>query len=139
MENKVTFRTFREGDYEMVSKWWRWWWKGEIPVKKSLLPRDDRCFIIESNDTPVAASFLYVDELVGYITWTVSNPNYRETDRRQMLELLVKCIEDEAKNQWKVEFLFTVCGNKHIENIHRKLDWFVEDSAPAYECFKYLK
>jgi len=136
--SKVTFRTFKDGDYEMVSEWWRWWWKGEIPVKKILLPQDNRCFIIESNGTPVAASFLYVDRFIGYITWTVSNPNYKELDRRQMLELLITNIEKEADETWGVKFLFTVCGNKHMEKIHRKLNWYVEDSSPAYECFKYL-
>ena len=80
MKNKVTFRSFKEGDYEMCCKWWRWWWK-EIPVKKELLPQDGTCFIIESNDIPVAAGFLYTFEnpLVAYgPTWVVSNPEYRE-------------------------------------------------------------
>ena len=49
MKNKVTFRSFKEGDYEMCCKWWRWWWK-EIPVKKELLPQDGTCFIIESKN-----------------------------------------------------------------------------------------
>ena len=39
--SKVTFRTFKDGDYDMVSEWWRWWWKGEIPVKRILLPQDN--------------------------------------------------------------------------------------------------
>ena len=141
MNNKVTFRTFKEGDYEMCCDWWKWWWKGAIPVEKNLLPQDNRCFIIESDGTPVAASFLYVagrKDTLGYITWTVSNPNYRELNRRQVLELLITSIEKEAKDAWGIKFLFTVCGNKHMENIHRKLDWYVEDSSPAYECFKYF-
>jgi|TARA_R110002110_G_scaffold180022_2_gene385754 hypothetical protein len=138
MDNKVTFRTFKEGDYEMCCDWWRWWWKGKIPVKKAFLPRDNRCFMIESNGIPVAASFLYTDELMGYLTWTVSNPKYRNPDRRQLLEFLITKIEEEAKDVWGVKFLLTVCGNKHLEKMHRKLNWFVEDSAPSYECFKYL-
>lgn len=142
MDNKITFRTFKKGDYEMVSEWWRWWWKGEIPVKQSLLPQDNRCFIIESNGIPVAASFLYTpmgrESNLGYLTWTVSNPEYKERDRRQVLELLITSIEKEAEEVWDIKFLFTVCGNKHMENIHRKLDWYIEDSSPAYECFKYF-
>lgn len=122
----------------MVCEWWRWWWKGEIPVKRALLPRDSRCFVIESNDIPVAASFLYAEELMGFITWTVSNPEYKEIDRRQLLELLITNIEREAEEQWGIKFLMTVCGNKHMENIHNKLGWYIEKSSPAYECFKYL-
>ena len=44
----------------------------------------------------------------------------------------------EAKEKHNLRFLFTVCGNIHTQNIHRKLGWFLEDSAPAYETFKYL-
>lgn len=138
MEKEVTFRTFKKGDYEMCCDWWDWWWKGEIPVKKELLPSEDRCFIIESNGTPVAANFLYKDGFCGYLTWMVSNPKYREKDRRQIIELLITRIEKEAKEIHNLRFLFTVCGNTHTQNIHRKLGWFLEDSAPAYETFKYL-
>jgi len=136
--SKVTFRTFKKGDYEMCCDWWKWWWKGEIPVKKAYLPPTARCFVIESNNTPVAASFLYNDELMGYITWTVSNPEYKKPDRRQMLELLIQRIEKEAKEQWGIKFLMTVCGNAHMEKIHSKLDWYIEKSSPSYEAFKYL-
>ena len=89
--NKIKFRSFKEGDYETCCEWWKWWWK-DIPVKRALLPDDCRCFIIESNGVPVAASFLFamMNPLVGYNTWTVSNPKYREKDRRKILELLIK-------------------------------------------------
>lgn len=138
MKNKVTFRTFKEGDYEMCCKWWRWWWK-EIPVKKALLPDDRTCFIIESENVPVAAGFLYTFEnpLVGYgPTWVVSNPEYKEKDRRQILELLITCIEKEAKETYGMVQLFTVCGNRFMEQIHKKLDWYMQPAA--YEAFKYL-
>lgn len=138
MEKEIIFRTFKEGDYEMCCDWWDWWWKGEIPVKRELLPEKDRCFIIEIDGVAVAANFLYKDGLCGYLTWMVSNPNYKEKNRRQMIELLITRIEKEAKEKYNLRFLFTVCGNIHTQNIHRKLDWFIEDSAPAYETFKYL-
>jgi hypothetical protein len=137
MENEVTFRTFKKGDYEMCCKWWKWWWK-DIPVKKALLPDDIRCFVIESNGVPVAASFLFamVNPLVGYNTWTISNPEYREKDRRQMLELLITCIEQEARDRWGMKMVFTVCGNRFMEQIHRKLGWDMHKTD--YEAFKYL-
>jgi hypothetical protein len=137
MKNEVTFRTFKEGDYEMCCEWWKWWWDGEIQ-RRQFLPIDTRCFVIESNDIPVAAGFLFVDGNMGYLTYVVSNPEYREADRRQILEQLVNCIEREAKEQWGVEFILTVCGNVHMENIHNKLGWYVDKTAPAYETIKYL-
>ena len=105
----------------MCCEWWRWWWK-EIPVKKELLPQDGTCFIIESKNIPVAAGFLYTldNPLIAYgPTWVVSNPEYKEKDRRQVLELLITRIEDEAK-KLGVKQLFTVCGNRFMQQIHKK-------------------
>lgn len=133
----ITFRSFKKGDYEMCCEWWRWWWK-EIPVKKELLPQDGTCFIIESKNTPVAAGFLYTldNPLIAYgPTWVVSNPEYKEKDRRQVLELLITRIEDEAKNLG-VRQLFTVCGNRFMQQIHKELNWHMQPAA--YEAFKYL-
>ena len=138
MDHKVKFRTFKKGDYEMCCDWWKWWWK-DIPVKKALLPNDKTCFVIESNGIPVAAGFLYPFEnsLVGYgPTWVVSNPEYREKDRRKLLEFLITCIEKEAKETYGMVQLFTVCGNKFMQKIHEKLNWYMQPAA--YEAFKYL-
>ena len=87
---KITFRSFKEGDYETCCDWWDWWWKGEIPVKKELLPHDSTCFIIEK----------------------------------------------EAKDTYGMVELFTVCGNRFMQQIHRKLNWCMHPAA--YEAFKYL-
>ena len=115
------------------------WWKGETGIERDILPDNKQCFIIECNNTPVACGFLFVDKTapIGYLTWVVSNPKYREKNRRRMLELLIENIERKAK-QLGIKFLFTVCGNVHIENIHKKLGWIVDKTAPAYESFKYL-
>ena len=55
-----------------------------------------------------------------------------------MLELLVANVAKEAKETWGMSMLFTVCVNKHMENIHENQGWFIERSAPCYEAFKYL-
>jgi hypothetical protein len=66
----------------------------------------------------------------------VSNPEYKEKDRRQILELLISSIEKDAKETFGMVQLFTVCGNRFLQDIHKKLDWFM---MPAkYEAFKYL-
>ena len=138
MDHKVKFRTFKEGDYEMCCEWWKWWWK-DIPVKKELLPNNETCFIIESNGAPVAAGFLYRVEnpLLGYgPTWVVSNPEYREKDRRKLLEFLITCIEKEAKETHGMVQLFTVCGNRFMQDVHKKLNWYMQPAN--YEAFKYL-
>ena len=82
---------------------------------------------------------LYVDKNapMAYLTFMVSNPDYREKDRRFILEQLIVNIEEEAKSQG-IELIFTVCGNPHVESIHNKLGWTIDKNVPAYETFKYI-
>ena len=139
MEDNINFRSFKEGDYEICCKWWKWWWKkvGLDPVRRVFLPRDERCFIIEKNNIPVAATFLFLTEIpiVAWTTYLVSNPNYKEKDRRDLIKLLIQNIEKEAE-KYGIMQLFTVCGDMHMSNIHGDLDWIM---VPVkYEGFKYL-
>ena len=140
MEDKVVFRNFEKGDYETVCEWWKWWWGsfGAEPIRRGFLPKDKRCYIIEKNGTPVASTFLILSYDIPAVAWTtylVSNPDYREKDRRDLIEILIKNVEKEAEKYGVIQ-LFTVCGDKHISGIHRNLGW---DMSPAkYEAFKYL-
>ena len=140
MEDKVVFRNFEKGDYETVCEWWKWWWGsfGAEPIRRGFLPKDERCYIIEKNGTPVASTFLILSYDIPAVAWTtylVSNPDYREKDRRELIETLIKNVEKEAEKYGVIQ-LFTVCGDKHISGIHRNLGW---DMSPAkYEAFKYL-
>ena len=72
---------------------------------------------------------------MAWTTYLVSNPKYKEKDRRKLIETLITSVEKEAE-KYGVLQLFTVCGNKHISDIHKNLGW---DMSPArYEAFKYL-
>ena len=139
MNNKLIFRSFNNEDYITICKWWDFWWGKNKGIERNILPHNDYCYIIEKNNTPIAAAFLFVEKNapVGYLTFLVSNPEYKEKDRRSILEQLILSIEKESKSQG-IKFIFTVCGNKHVENIHNKLGWTIDKSAPAYESFKYI-
>jgi len=139
MENNITFRSFKEGDYETCCEWWWWWWKrhGKKPVRRAFLPSDEKCFIIEKDGVPVAAYFLFLSDvrIVGWTTYLVSNPKYKEKDRRDLIELLITKVEKEAEKHGVMQ-LFTVCGDNHVSSIHHNLDWLM---FPAkYEGFKFL-
>ena len=101
MNDDINFRSFKEGDYEICCKWWKWWWKhnGQDPVRRAFLPKDERCFIIEKNGIPVACYFLFIMEphIVGWVTYLVSNPEYKEKDRRDLIKLLIQNVEKEAE------------------------------------------
>jgi|TARA_R100001129_G_scaffold105003_1_gene71772 hypothetical protein len=139
MHSELTFRSFNDKDYNTVNSWWDYWWTEGDGIERKFLPRNKSCFIIEKGNIPIAAAFLFIDKYspMAYLTYMVSNPKYREKDRRSIIEQLITNIEKEAKSQG-VEFIFTVCGNIHLENIHGKLGWTIDKSAPAYETFKYI-
>ena len=140
MNNNVNFRSFRKGDYETCVEWWKWWDKSFSGkgIKRQLLPKDERCYVIEKNNTPVACVFLFLSLDMQYLAWIthlVSNPKYKEKDRRKLIKLLIEKVCEEAK-RYGVFQLFTVCGNKHMTNIHRDLNWTM---VPVeHEAFKYL-
>ena len=139
MNNNINFRSFKEGDYEICCKWWKWWWKHHEgdPPPRALLPKDERCFIIEKNNTLVACYFLFIMEpmTVGWATYLTSNPEYKEKDRRDLIKLLIQNVEKEAE-KYGIMQLFTVCGDRHMSNIHDSLDWIM--IPVEYEGFKYL-
>ena len=117
MNDNINFRSFKQGDYETCVEWWKWWWKrtGLNPVQRALLPSDDRCFMIEKNGVPVAAYFLLVFEfrLVAFTTYLVTNPNYKEKDRREVIKLLVTKVEKEAEKIGVMQ-LFTILTGSGI-------------------------
>ena len=141
MENDVTFRSFKKGDSETCVEWWKWWWTkfyGTEPVRRGFLPADERCFVIEKNNIPVAATFLILSEIpaVAWTTYLVSNPKYREKDRRELIYKLIQGVEKEAEKYGTLQ-LFTVCNDKFVSDIHNKLGW---EMAPSrFEAFKYIE
>tara|TARA_R100001082_G_scaffold33298_2_gene17261 strand:+ start:3737 stop:4177 length:441 start_codon:yes stop_codon:yes gene_type:complete len=139
MNDNINFRSFKEGDYEICCEWWKWWWKkvGLGPVQRVFLPKDERCFVLEKDGIPIAATFLFLTEIpiVAWTTYLVSNPEYKEKDRRDLIKLLIKNVEKEAEKYGIIQ-IFTVCGDTHMSNIHNSLDWIM---VPVkHEGFKYL-
>ena len=107
-------------------------------MERCLLPKDERCYVIEKNNTPVACTFLLLSLDIPHIAWTtylVSNPEYKEKDRRNLIKLLVKNVEIEAK-KYGVSQLFTICGDHHMSNIHASLGWII--TPVEHEAIKYL-
>jgi len=138
VSDELVFRSFSDKDYVIVHEWWNWWWGKDKGIEKDILPEDNDCYMIEKNNTPVAAGFLYIGKNapIGYLTFLVSNPNYREKDRKFIIEKLIVNIEQEAKLQG-IKFMFTVCESVNMKNMHNKLGWTIS-KAPSYETFKYI-
>ena len=82
MNDKLIFRSFNNEDYAIILEWWNWWWGNKKGIQRKILPHNDYCYIIEKNNIPIVSGFLYVDKHapMGYLTFVVSNPEYKEKD-----------------------------------------------------------
>ena len=136
MENELIFRPLKEEDYETICKWWKWWRWPVIP--REMLPDKGKSgFIVEKNNIPIVSAFLYLTNSTGaLLEWIVSNPEYREDDRKEAIELLITNAENVCKNMG-ITYMFSIGRSKHLMKTHEKLGWQV-DKKPSYEIIKNL-
>ena len=136
MESELVFRPLKEEDYETICKWWKWWRWPVIP--KEMLPDKGKSgFIVEKNNIPIVSAFLYLTNSTGaLLEWIVSNPEYREDNRKEAIELLITNAETVCKNMG-ITYMFSIGRSKHLMKTHEKLGWQV-DKKPSYEIIKNL-
>lgn len=134
---ELQVRELRESDWEDLTSWWKWWRWPE--VSKELLPLNGLGgLMVYKDNTPIAAGFLYLsNSKVAWLDWIVSNPEYRDTDRKEALEFLINSLEDVAKMQ-DYSIIISIARNKSLIQTHKKLGYTVDES-PSYEISKKIK
>jgi len=94
--------------------------------------------MIYKDETPIVAGFLYLtNSKIAWIDWIISNPEYKERDRKQSIELLISSLEEVARQQ-DYEIIFSVTRSKHLIDVHKNLGYTV-DSNSSYEISKKIK
>ena len=136
MKNELIFRPLNKEDYEIICEWWRWWRWPVLP--KDFLPNNaEGGFMVEKDNIPIVSGFLYLtNSKVAMLEWIVSNPKYKEKDRKQAIEKLLIDVEDFCKSI-NIKYIFSIGRNKHLMNTHEKLGWHV-DEKPSYEIIKNI-
>jgi hypothetical protein len=134
---ELVCRDLKESDWETLVSWWEWWRWPIMP--KGFLPKNGTGgIIIERDNIPIVAGFLYeTNSEVLILEWIVSNPKYKETDRKRAIELLIEESEDRAK-KLNYKYMFSVGRNKHLIDTHEKLGWNI-DHRNSHEITKKLK
>mgnify|MGYP003137292321 CR=1 FL=1 len=136
MDGELNFRFLKEKDYDTICKWWKWWRWPIVP--REMLPGDGKSgFMVEKNNISIVSAYLYLtNSTTAILEWVVSNPNYKETDRKKAIELLISKAEDVCKNMG-YNNMYSISRNKHLIEIHEKLGWHV-DKKPSYEIIKTI-
>ena len=135
---ELQVRELRESDWDTLVSFWKSWPEWTVHPTKDLLPMNG-CggVMILKGDTPVMAGFLYLsNSKVAWLDWIVSNPDYREADRKEALELLINTLEKVAIAQG-YEIIITISKNKNLIDTHKKLGYTV-DEKPSYEISKRI-
>ena len=131
---ELNIRRLNDEDYSTLVKWWDAWPEWQAPPK-TFLP--DTGFIVEKNNIGIVAGYVYMtNSKAALLEWIVSNPEYRESDRKDAITLLIQAVERVLKDQG-IKHVFTIGRHKSLINLHKKLDWMV-DEKPSYEIIKNL-
>ena len=134
MELKV--RTLLKEDYEELCSWWeRWDW----PIlSKDMLPGEGTSGVMVSKDNiNIVAGFLYWSnsDLV-WLDWIISNPDYKDEDKKQAIELLIQTAEEMVKSAGK-KYMMSISRSKSLLNIHENLGWNIDKTA-SHEMVKII-
>jgi len=134
---KLNIRKLEESDWNTLIKWWEAWPNWTAPAKSFLPNNGTGGLMVEKNTKPIVAGFLYfTNSDAVLLEWIVSDPEYREADRKDAIELLINTAEQLCKNENK-KYMFTIGRSKHLIEMHKKLGWFV-DKKPSYEIVKNI-
>ena len=131
---ELNIRRLNDEDYSTLVKWWDAWPEWQAPPK-TFLP--DTGFIVEKNNIGIVAGYVYMtNSKAALLEWIISNPEYRESDRKDAITLLIEAVERVLSDQG-IKHVFTIGRHKSLINLHKKLGWTI-DKNPSYEIIKNL-
>jgi len=133
----MKLRKLTDQDWDTLCKWWEAWPKWVNPPKSFLPDNGKGGFIVEKNNKPICAGFIYLTNSDAVLLeWIVSDPEYRENDRKEALKLLITGAEAACKAIGK-KHMFSIGRNKHLIETHKELGWAV-DTSSSYELTKNI-
>jgi hypothetical protein len=129
-------RLLEESDYPQLVEWWKW--HRFSPPLQEMLPDNGTCGIMLSKDgINICTGFIYfTNSKMCWIEFIVSNPDYRESDRKECLELLINSLCNLAGNYG---FKVAYTNLKNASLIDRFTDCeFVKGSVNTTEMIRGL-
>jgi|TARA_R110002126_G_scaffold204284_1_gene351694 hypothetical protein len=135
MELKI--RMLKDSDWDTLVKWWDAWPDWVAPAKDFLPENGTGGFIVEKKSEAIVAGFLYTtNSKAALLEWIVSNPEYKQNDKQDAIELLINGAENVCKKQG-INYVFTIGRNKNLIKTHKKLGYTI-DKNPSYEIIKKI-
>tara|TARA_R110001606_G_C15003677_1_gene607488 strand:- start:164 stop:574 length:411 start_codon:yes stop_codon:yes gene_type:complete len=133
---ELNVRTLNGDDYKELCSWWeKWNW----PIlSRDMLPGNGTSGImISKNNTNIVAGFLYwSNSNLVWLDWIISNPEYKENDRKKAIEMLISTSEDMVAESGK-KYMMSISRSKSLLETHKKLGWSVDGTA-SHEMVKII-
>lgn len=134
---ELDIRRLESEDWATLVSWWDTWPDWQTPPKDFLPDNGKGGFMVEKNNTPIVAGFMYFTNSEGVLLeWIVSNPSYRDEDRQDAIEFLILTCEEYIKANGK-KYIFSIGRNKHLIETHKKLGYHV-DTKVSHEIIKKI-
>jgi len=134
---QLNIRRLNENDWNILPIWWDKWPKWKTPPRDFLPDNGLNGLMVEKGDTPILAGFLYTtNSKCVLLEWIISDPDYRESDRQDALQLLIQGAENVCKSQG-YKYMFFVGKHNNLINTFESLGWNV-DRTPSYELIKTI-
>jgi hypothetical protein len=131
----MEIRRLTEKDWDTLVSWWDSWPDWQNPAKDFLPDNGTGGFMIEKNNKPIVAGFVYItNSKAVLLEWIVSDPEYREDDRDMAITCLITTIEKIIKG-WGYKYMFSIGRTKSLIEKHKELGWHV-DMKPSHELIK---
>ena len=93
--------------------------------------------MVTKNDINIAACYYYLtNSQAALIEWVISNPEYRDKDRKEALATLIMVAEEVLKKMGIVHVM-TMSRHPSLLKIHKELGWII-DPKPSHEIIKNL-
>lgn len=133
---QLNIRKLKESDWDTLCSWWDEWPEWQSPPR-DFLPNNGTGGLMVEKDVPIVAGFIYYTNSKGaLLEWIVSNPKYKENDRKEAIELLINAAEEVCKSNG-IKYMFSIGRNKSLTSIHKELGWVV-DTKSSHELVKKI-
>jgi|TARA_R100000781_G_scaffold114908_1_gene87816 GNAT superfamily N-acetyltransferase len=134
---ELNTRVLETQDWETLESWWADW-KDWTPPPKDFLPNHGTGgFMVEKKTTPIVAGFVYLsNSKTAWLELIISNPEYREKDRKDAIKLLIEELEEFARSLG-YKYMLTMGRNKHLIETHKSMGWET-DNKTSLELIKKL-
>lgn len=129
-------RLLNENDYDELLKWWKWF-RFPAPAREFLPEQGKGGIMVSKDGVNICAGFIYfTNSSIAWIEFIVSNPEYKDSDRKEAIELLISELTEICRVKgYKVAF--TSIKNENLINRFSS-SGFIKASTNTTEMMKVI-